>query len=206
MIYWMITSCKKYAHKLEKYYAYEEENKGTLDWCRIKFVYIMGGEKDPNLPKVTFLDVGDGYEDLPKKVIEGVRYIYENLPDVQGIFKMDDDVDINYHSMRFIHFLWWIPYWGLKVGHLMYDGFVHKETYEKCAAKNLPVIPLQRAIHTLGYAYYINRHCIEIALRCRDRFYNTYNEDMMMGRVLNESMMFPVELNELLKDHFVLQD
>lgn len=201
----MIISCQKYKHKLEKYYKYEEENKDTLAWCQIKFVYIMGGPPDPELPKVTFLDIPDTYEDLPKKVIEGVKYIYQNLPDVHGIFRMDDDVEINYHSMRFIHFLYWIPFWGVKVSHIMYDNTVW-QVYERFSRNDLPVIPLDKCIHPMGFAYYINRHCIEIIMKNVHRFYHGYHEDAIMGRVLNEAHMYPVDLNHLLSEHFVVTD
>ena len=196
MIYIMITSCQKYNHKLDFHRNFIKKHKSILNQHNVEMIIIMGGQPDPNISDVVFLDAPDDYKNLPKKVYEGFRYIYENKPDVEAIVKIDDDVHISPCAIINLRHVSWIPYWGLQLGHIFVDNTVFP-VYHRFDDPNVEVIPLKKCIHPIGHVYSLNKHAIELLLKHKKEMYYGYHEDAMVGKILNDYNIFPVKIEKL---------
>lgn len=213
MIYVAITSCQRNKNKLDYYRNFCSENAEYLDFLRIKFIYFMGGEPDPSVEDVVFLDVPDTYQDLPKKVYASIKYIYENEPDIENIVKMDDDVEVFPKSMQLIREISWVAYWGHTIGHIFRDDIVfnsemediHDSIYEKLEP-GLPKVTLKRCIHALGLVYGLNLTCVKHIILHKKEMFQGYQEDAIVGWILNQYNIFPVDMRRFAEQLFILQD
>ena len=204
MIYFLVISCQKNKYKLLYHREFIKQNWQEMAKNDVRFVFVMGGKPDHSIPGVIFLDCEDTYEHLPKKVYQGFKYIVDNKPDVEAIVKIDDDVQMNGYCLKMARFFSWIPYWGVKLGHLFEEDTVYIEYYSRFSKLHLPMIPLKKCIHALGYTYFLNKTSIEIVLNNGEEMYKGYHEDAIVGRILNNHNIFPVDLGFRLGDHFRL--
>jgi hypothetical protein len=204
MIYILLTSCRKNLHKLDYYRQFEIVNKHELDHYKVQFVYVIGETNESLIEDVVTLDCPDTYEDLPKKVYKGIEYVWNNKENVESIVKMDDDVKITDYSIYLIRYLSWIPYWGHKIGHLLEPETVYPQVYERFSKQGLPTIPLKRSIHAIGHTYNLNTTCIEHILKHKEDMFLGYHEDAIVGWILNQHNIYPVDFNFLLNNHFQL--
>jgi hypothetical protein len=207
MIVILVIGCHKYLHKLNRWFLWENAFQYHLQSLNIKIVYVIGrGNPITNpRPNLYQLDVGDEYEDLPEKVFGAIKHL-KNLHDdtLEGIFKTDDDVELQVNILLWIDHLKWIPYWGLNVGHL-FDDTIFKEPYIR-AKKPLERKMLTKCIHALGVGYYINSSSIAHILKDTSCFTQTYHEDYMIGKTLNSVDIFPINFDFKLKNLFKLLD
>ena len=133
----------------------------------------------------------DTYEGLPKKIQAAIRWIYDNMPDVCGIFKTDDDIYFNDHThlANEIHVHSDKQYWGITKD-ICNKGFVGAHKIIK-ASPNFNRLPeYQKATYCWGAGYWISRDSMAIVSKS-DEFEKSFLEDVCMGYVLNSVGIFP---------------
>ena len=192
----LICGCQKYIDSLHSAITRMRNESYTV-------IGLIGGttptQFDGNILRVC---EDDTYEGLPKKIQSGIRWIYENMPDVCGIFKTDDDIhfhDIT-HLANEIHIHCHKPYWGITKD-IVNKGIVGEHKIIKASSTFTGRPEYQTATYCWGAGYWISRDAMAVVCKS-DEFEKSFLEDVCMGYVLNSVGIFPhiVDIKYVEKD------
>lgn len=139
------------------------------------------------------LKCGDQYEDLCKKTICMIKAVHDVFPNVQGLFKCDDDIIpnikkindlitiVNTHDINYLGYVWDLPN--------DYNSTWH---YNKCssASYNIPKI-CKKSKYAAGPLYYLNTTSIQAIVNSDVNYDDYFFEDSMVGHILNKHNIFP---------------
>jgi GR25 family glycosyltransferase involved in LPS biosynthesis len=172
-----VVSCKM---NHDKALSQHETHFRSIDKTSILYVRIIG---DPLLEKTYMyneledtltLKCEDDYLNLPHKVYLFLQAIKQLFPNVRGVFKTDDDVDINIIKLEtFLNQHYEVPYCGVYCeqkddvcSHLSNKEHV-TERYP--IFKEVPV-KMQYAPYCPGGGYYLSMHAVSIILNHPNNF------------------------------------
>lgn len=146
--------------------------------------YILVGNNNENIIRNKYLmvNVEDIYENLPKKVYEGIKYIYYNT-NYTHIYKVDDDF-FKYNINKNINDICQNNYYG--------NYIVTKPTnnyhFGKCHNPELNIKQYTGTFYHKyaagGYGYVISRHSMFYIVNNKNYIYNEIYEDKAIGDVL----------------------
>lgn len=184
-----ILSCKKYESR-----RISQDLSGSI----FEYMYFVG---DPNITeplvdgKVVTLPCSDGYEHLPKKTNLMIKWILENNPNIEYVFKTDDDIIFNFDrlSENFESVLSKkMDYSGNLV---MVSESRSKYHFGKCDGEmnNIPV-HIKGAVYCSGGGYFLSKKSAEIVVKNFPND-NTVFEDHYVGKLLNDHDIFPIHIN-----------
>lgn len=188
----ILTHKKGYDIKKVQAESIEVQNKDRF------LVYYLQGDaaqsqeviKEGNV--LTF-NIPDNYESLPMKVYFGIRYIKENHPDIDGVFKCDDNNPISLDELQ--KALDGNPdkYWGVKVHHPR-QGYWSSAHYGKCEDQHLSKevqIYIGNHAYCAGHGYYLHSSLFDIIIGNKDCFANGIYEDYEIGKLLSGHGVYP---------------
>ena len=188
----IIYSCKKYSEKSELLY-YLVNNK--LNDC---VCYIAYGDDTIQTEfniinnKYIVLKCKDYYENLCEKTVALCKTIKTILPNIQGIFKCDDDIIPNISFMNSnIQYIDEnnVDYMGRNITN--HNDFVSEWHINKCNdIKHNESKNIKSSVYASGPCYYLSNKSITIiahAENIEEHFY----EDCMVGYYLNQKNIFP---------------
>lgn len=184
-----ILSCKKYQ---------DRRSSQDLSNCIFEYMYFIG---DPSLEhpmvegNVVILPCSDNYEDLPTKTKLMLKWILDNKPNIEYVFKTDDDIKFNFTKLfkNFIDLsIKKIDYSGHLVTTPGYESHYHQG---KCQSDiNDKVIYVDKANYCSGGGYFLSRKSVEIIINT-EIGENVIYEDHFVGKTLNDHNIFPQNIN-----------
>jgi hypothetical protein len=135
--------------------------------------------------KIVYLKVPDNYESLSLKVYESFRFINDNFEDICGVFKTDDDIDLDLNKIFKLNTTYSnFDYYGLKNEIVDDYSFYH---FGKCENDILNNLPMKTPItcYCSGGGYYLNAKNIKYVLSSYKIFSTIIYEDVAVGHVLS---------------------
>jgi GR25 family glycosyltransferase involved in LPS biosynthesis len=184
-----ILSCEKNKHKRDNQ---------DLSKSIFQYKYFIG---NPELNEakvdgdIVYLPCGDGYEHLSDKTKNMTKWILDNVPPVDYIFKTDDDIIIDFEKLSTLFTdicLRGYHYCGRKV-----DTEAHISTYHfgKCLDKSVETpIKMNKASYCAGGGYFLSKYAANTLINTMDRYKNVF-EDYSVGYTLNNNNIYPTAIN-----------
>ena len=118
MYFLAIMCCKNRLSSIEK----QKEQLKNIEKYPIVYYYFIGNleiENDYEIDekkRVVTLKCPDDYINLPNKTYNILKFVKEKYPNIQGIFKTDDDININIAELyKLLEEHKDIDYWGRRV-------------------------------------------------------------------------------------------
>lgn len=186
----IILGCNKYLHKI----AVQK-----MDNSPFPYRYFIGGatEEYEDIEKgIVYLTCGDHYEDLSMKTYHALLWVRRHYPNLDYVFKTDDDIKINFEKLYNIYTkldLRSIPYAGKCVPCRAHVSTYH---YGKCNDKRNEVpIEVPNCLYCSGGGYFLSRKAIEWCLSDMEQYENHIFEDQSSGIVLNKKGIQPVNID-----------
>ncbi len=184
-----ILSCEKYK---------ERRVKQDLSQTIFDYMYFVG---DSNLSNpivegnTVLLPCPDSYEHLPKKTHLMIKWILENKPNADYIFKTDDDIKFNFQKLQEnSNYVLSnnIDYSGNLVSLKKSYSVYH---FGKCDGDmdRIPVL-VEQAEYCSGGGYFLSRRSAEI-IKNNFPSDDIVFEDYYVGKTLNDNRIFPAHLN-----------
>lgn len=184
-----ILSCNKYS---------DRRDKQELSDSPFEYKYFVGKNNDVNYlenENVILLDCDDNYESLPIKVKKMLEWILKNRPEVEYIFKTDDDIVFDFNKLK-------EQFINIKKEKKDYCGHVvnlsKSQSYyhlNKCEDESLnKPIDMMSTTYCSGGGYFLSKKSTEIVINQIDKYKNIF-EDYSVGRTLNENNIYPHEIN-----------
>ena len=186
----LITSCQKYIDK------YSEKRKQYIEECKkypIACYYFIG---NPNLTKeyeideenkIITVNTPDDYLNLPNKVYNIIKVINSLFPNIYGLFKTDDNVELNidnlYNKMKE---LYTNNYWGVETNttellfSVSYHLILHHQNNipnELSLLKKYPISVNYNIRYCGGKGYYLNNNSINIVINNPQYFSKMYKNN-----------------------------
>lgn len=206
MIGIIVCCCYKYKNQHEKISKFWNNIERKTKIFRI--FYLFGNpkikkneyiEKD----KTLILKVDDTYESLPKKIYEAVNYIYTYYPEIEGIFKTDDDIEFENVS-ELLNELKYLCQKSIDFAGIVLDkvkaGTIKPSRMKKFTNKNIEPPKYDMSIYCYGAGYYLSRKSMSCISSNKNYFYNQYLEDVSTGHILNKYKIYPVQMNTKYKE------
>lgn len=163
---------------------YSERYNSLIDKLQgFKFDYILlvsKKNKNQKIGNTLYVDLDDIYENLPKKIYQGVKYVYNNT-DYQYIYKVDDDffnMTINLSDNIFCDYY----------GNYIITKLNREYHFGKCYDFDLNRLkyegPFLRNYAAGGYGYVISRNSMFYIVNNKNYIYNEMFEDKAVGDIL----------------------
>lgn len=182
----LICGCEKYKQSL---ISAIERNKNSN--YKIIGVIAKQGSNPSFDGSIVTVDAEDTYVGLPMKIKAAFTWIYNNFPNIPGIFKTDDDIyftDINNLALEINRNIN-IDYWGIKVDFCS-GGPVSSSRIDRFENKNVSN-ENKNANYCYGLGYWVSKKSIPLIVNSNLHTYGL--EDVLMGHVLNNGGIYPKE-------------
>ena len=176
ILYLILASDKElYSERYNKLLAYLKNFKED-------YLILLGNHnKIEKKNNILYVDIEDHYENIPKKIITALEWIYKNTW-YTHIYKVDDDffkVNIN-TNIELLN----LDYYGNYIINNM-DRTYH---FDKCHDKELNTIEYENKFFYKyaagGYGYILSRKSIYILIQNKSYIFNEIYEDKAIGDVL----------------------
>jgi GR25 family glycosyltransferase involved in LPS biosynthesis len=182
-----ILSCEKYK---------DRRNKQDLKLCPFEYRYFIGNPElieplEKREEKIVYLPCKDDYTSLPQKVYEMIKWINSNYPQIDYIFKTDDDIKFNF--LHLIENFQNISLKKFEYAGLSVDCKEYYSDYLKKKDSSEPLIKVPNTKYCPGGGYFISKKCVDILLSNLLKE-NTVFEDQSVGYCLNKNNIFPVNI------------
>lgn len=164
------------------------------------FRYFVG---DPTLTNakedgdVIILPCEDTYEALSSKTYEIVKWVHANYPNIDYLFKTDEDITIDVLQLYSVFqecLLKKIRYGG-KTATISYDQSTYH--FGKCTDKKINITPVQMKQNTTycaGGGYFLHKSCMKLLLQHMKKYMNIF-EDYSVGLTLTTYGIKPMSLD-----------
>ena len=132
--------------------------------------------------KILHLNVVDIYENLPKKMLEGIKFIFENT-EYDYIYKIDDSHSFNRYPL--IKNYTEYDYYGNYV--VQKDIYMNNWHFGKCTDASLNSktnLDFKNEFAAGGFGYILSRKSMEIISKCVDYEKEELFEDKLIGEIL----------------------
>lgn len=186
-------NCKKYSFKAEA------QKKTWLQKVptNLKYYHVVGCEEmeHPFLfdeeSKILLLKTADDYNSLPKKVISAYEAVLTKYPDIDYIFKTDDDQMVN--DVRFFDVITkTLNSKMISSDKIHYGGFVvdvpkpYLSQYHRVHPELPEFLPIYATKYCSGRFYLLSKEAIKNLLLKKDKICELYLEDYAIGFHLGE--------------------
>jgi len=184
-----IISCKKYLNRKLKHSMINNS---------FPYRYFIGDIDENECNDVVYLKCPDNYESLPIKVCESFKWIRKNYPEVDYIFKTDDDISINFNDFLKTFYeisLKRINFCG-KVVNLKKSCYTTWH-YGKCENKSLEQPFLRcKTKYCQGAGYFLSSKAVDIFISHENDVRKEHIfEDYAVGRILQYHKISPRKIN-----------
>lgn len=189
------------SHKKSTFREKQRQHILTTNNSKFIFYYFIGDlniESDylvDELNNIVYLKVPDNYESLSLKTYYAMKFISEQYPDISGVFKTDDDIDLDLDKIsRCIEYYKSTPYFGLSNRSNSYESTYH---FDKCESPemNRKSIHIPDCSYCAGGGYYVSKSSINNILSNIDIFKDIIFEDVAVGVAMNKCGCFPTYVN-----------
>jgi len=192
MYFLLILSHKKSTHRDSQRAKILSQNNG-----KFIFYYFLG---DPNLDKdyvidepnnIVYLKVPDNYESLSLKTYNAIKFISENYPQIEGIFKTDDDIDLDIDKLyKLVTENNKLDYYGEYCDATAQSSDYH---FGKCEGDliNHTRIYIPDVKYCAGGGYYVSNRVINTILKYKYIYEGIIFEDVATGVALNRDGIIP---------------
>ena len=196
----LYNSCNKNTSRFLKLESVRKLNKLKEQYPNIIFYRSLGKPNEDDIlinneyPTID-LDCQDNYENLPAKVVLGIKNIYSLHPDLDYLVKIDDDIEINLDTLlRNIK----------EYQHIDYGGFViqapygRNETHHfgKCKDNKYNNTPVKLPHFTIsiGGLYILSSKSVKIINESEVPYDKIVYEDVHIGILLEKNGIKPVHI------------
>jgi hypothetical protein len=189
----LIMNCKKYANKAEI-------QRNT--WIKqlppyLKYYHVIGDEtlhsdyEFNNETHMLNVKTPDDYNSLPKKVINAYNAVIQTFPDIQYIFKTDDDQDLK--DIRFFDIVTKTLSMNMndeKKYH--YGGFLvdvpkpYLSQYHKIHPELPQYLPIYATKYCSGRFYFLSKEALIQLIKKKEEISKLFLEDYAVGFFLDE--------------------
>lgn len=196
MYFLLILSHKKSTYRDSQRTKILSQNNG-----KFIFYYFIGDTNlesdylvdEPN--NIVYLKVPDNYESLSLKTFHAVKFIHEKYPNIEGVFKTDDDIDLDLNKLfNLLNDNRSIKYFGTVAKSTEYNSDYH---FGKCESPdmNSKYIRLVDCTYCAGGGYYLSNDIIPKILNSESVFREFIFEDFAMGLALNRCGIYPIDVD-----------
>jgi hypothetical protein len=181
-----IISCQKYLGR-----RLRQDLSNTV----FEYRYFVG---DPNLTTpvikgdIVYLPCEDNYESLPNKVKLMIKWVSENFPDAEYLFKTDDDIRFDFDRLSdTFHYIYAnkIDYAGNYVQTVPSISNYHMGKSES----NIGSIKIEPMTYCSGGGYFLSKKSVNHILSNLDVEGNIF-EDFTIGKILNDGGISPTPI------------
>lgn len=194
----LILSCEKYKNR-------RNEQMKNMHMCPFIYKYFVGKRNniynmhDPQInPDIVYLDCEDNYESLVLKRELAMKWIIDNYPNVNHIFKTDDDIVFDFSKL--FEFYRTILKYKINYGGHLVTTYTDASTYHngKCDSnelnnKSMKIKPFTK--YCSGGGYFISVSLSKHIIKDSSIPKNTIFEDYEVGEYLNSKGVYPISLN-----------
>ena len=180
-----ILTCRKYK---------ERRDLQDLSGSIFKYMYFIG---DPSIDQpvveddIVILPCGDNYEDLPLKTKLMLKWIIDNNPGLEYIFKTDDDIRFNFNELLVNYkeiVSEKIDYCGNVVDT---KGYISSYHFGKCESQiDTKAVLVEKAKYCSGGGYFLSKKAAQMIVD-KDIDSDVIFEDHFVGKTLNDHNIFP---------------
>lgn len=177
----MFITCDRFEYKDRKNKLME-----FLKTFKHKYIIVKGGGEDTLFDeesKILTLNTEEIYENLPKKVLNGFKWIYDNYPNITHVYKVDDDFGTNVMDYIPCNYMNYDYY-----GNFIVEVLISTWHYGKCKNKDLNEKEYNKPFINPhaggGCGYILNRKSIKIIKDNEDEITDDIYEDKAIGDVL----------------------
>lgn len=201
MIGIVVCCCYKYLKDYYRSFDYWKNNISKYSMFKLFFVFgnITSYYDEPNYDVkkcILTIDQGDAYEDLPIKIVSAFEYIYKKYPEINYIFKTDDDIKINDFDL-FVEdinkFTLARNDYGGMYHHVTNGGTLSEYRKEKFTSdgsnKNMNY---DKSSYCYGGGYILSVRAVSILSQNKSYFEKQCLEDVAVGHILNKHNIEPV--------------
>lgn len=188
----LIMNCEKYSFKAEA------QKKTWLQQIPsyLKYYHVIGCEEmEPDFlfdekKNILLLKTPDDYNSLPKKVISAYEAVVKQFPDIDYIFKTDDDQMVN--DVRFFDVIKKTLNVKGGVSKIHYGGFVvdvvkpYLSQYHRIHPELPEYLPIYTTKYCSGRFYLLSKEAIYNLLLKKDKICELYLEDYAIGLYLDD--------------------
>lgn len=144
---------------------------------------------------IVYLNIPDNYESLSLKTFNALKYISENYPHIDGVFKTDDDIELDLDILYdFINMNKGSDYFGLAINSPNYLSDYH---FGKCEDNilNQTRVDVPSCVYCAGGGYFLSKNSIKKILNNKDIFQKIIFEDVSIGVAMNKEGIYPTNVN-----------
>lgn len=189
------------SHKKSTFREKQRQHILTTNNGKFIFYYFIGDMSiqsdylvdEPN--NIVYLKVPDNYESLSLKTYYAMKFISEKYPNVTGVFKTDDDIDLDLDKLyTCINDNIDAPYFGNVVSNKSYSSTYH---FGKCESPEMNVkqILIPDCTYCPGGGYYISKSSIGNILSNLKVFQEIIFEDVAVGVSMNKHNTYPLKVD-----------
>lgn len=187
------TDKKIYCEDLLYYVLVHDNNKDKIEKITNKlnennvnnYLLVKGNSNENYVDeenKILHLNVVDVYENLPQKMMTGIKFIFENT-NYEYIYKIDDSHSFNRYPL--IKNYKEYDYYGNYV--IEKDIYMNNWHFGKCSDKTLNSkinLDFKNEFAAGGFGYILSRKSMEIISKCTDYEKKELLEDKLIGEIL----------------------
>lgn len=157
-------------------------------------------KEDKQLPTNGWImDADECYEERSKRIMLAFGRAINTYPLCNGILRVNIRMELSVRFIDAIVMLGWIPYWSPSIRRL-HESCSDTVYYRTTSFGEI----LTRAIYGLSNCYYLDNIRARFIATCLNRCHESKHEDYLIGRLLNESEIFPVEPSFAMKGTYTL--
>jgi hypothetical protein len=164
----------------------------------LEYKYFIGNPENTeviNHGNLVILPCGDNYEDLPVKTKLMLEWIIKHKPEIEYIFKTDDDINFDFIKL-------YENYTEIKSKKINYSGNVIKTSgyvseyhFGKCSSDiNNKTFYVDPSIYCSGGGYFLSKKSAQVVIETVINE-DTIFEDHFVGKSLNNNGIFPTHIN-----------
>jgi len=206
----LIMNCARYKHKATK------QRDTWLKGLQIPYYHVLG---NPNLEsnyqideaeRILWVNVPDDYNSLPKKVITAYAVAQQMFPDLQYIFKTDDDQMLQSNNPnKFFDNIIKMLEKRQETGKIHYAGNIvdvpkaYLSQYHRIHPELPKELPVYVTKYCSGRFYILSAEAIVYLVQKRELIFSEYLEDYAIGMHLHNRYKNPIlhlETNLFFKD------
>ncbi len=188
------------SHKKSTFRENQRQHILTTNNGKFIFYYFIGDmsiQSDylvDELNNIVYLKVPDNYESLSLKTYYAMKFIAEQYPNVTGVFKTDDDIDLDLEKIFNCINSNNVSYFGLSNTSTAYDSTYH---FGKCESllMNKTAIHIPNCTYCAGGGYYVSKSSINNILNNLSVFEDIIFEDVAVGVAMNKCGVIPTYID-----------
>lgn len=202
----ILLNCKKYNYKRQNQINTWLKSFNIMPWFHIigdttlESEYIFNDDKN-----ILIVNVPDDYISLPKKTYMAIKAIRERYPDIQYIFKTDDDTQCDENELnKYLQIIPDYDYGGYNINILQNSLSEHHCMYTDIKEPKLVLA----CTYCSGPFYFLSRKSIDYIISRKNDFWTYVYEDNVVGYVLKSipSLKILSMPNEIIFKQYIIPE